>query len=98
MSVRKILAWFWRQFSLRNLRWWQWLLLLIVGVWVIVRTWLPGFIRQQIVTNLTAITPAQVALGDIDLNLLRGRLALQQLSFTLTGEERPVLVIRDLAV
>lgn len=98
MAVRKILLWYQRQFSLRNLRRWQWLILLIMGVWIIVRTWLPGFIRQQVVTNLTAITTAQIALGDVDLNLLRGRLALQQLSFTLAGEERPVLAIRDLAV
>jgi hypothetical protein len=98
MAVREILLWCQRQFSLRNLRGWQWLMLLVLGVWVIVRTWLPGFIRQQVVTNLTATTTAQIVLGDVDLNLLRGRLALQQLSFTLAGEERPVLAIRDLAV
>jgi len=98
MALRKILAWFQRHFALRNLRWWQWLLLVLVGVWFTVRLWLPGFIRQQVVANLTAITTAQVTLGDVDLNLLRGRLALQQLSFTLANEERPILAIRDLAV
>lgn len=98
MPMREILAWLQRHFSFRNLRWWQWILLSMVAVWVAVRLWLPGFLRQQIVTNLTAITTAQIVLGDVDLNLLRGRLVLQQLSFTLAGEERPVLAIRDLAV
>ena len=98
MAVREILLWLKRQFSLRNLRWWQWLILLVMGVWVIVRTWLPGFIRQQVVTNLTAITTARVTLGDVDLNLLRGYIALQQLSFTLPEEKAPMLAVRNLEV
>jgi hypothetical protein len=96
--MREILLWLQRQFSLRSLRWWQWLVLFVIGVWILGRTWLPGFIRQQVVTNLTALTTAQVTLGDVDLNLLRGRFALQRLNFTLAGEERPTLAIRDLAV
>lgn len=98
MAVREILTRFQRELSLRNLRWWQWLVLFVMGVWIIVRVWLPGFIRQQVVSNLTTLTTAQIVLGDVDLNLLRGRLALQHLSFTLAGEERPVLAIRDFAV
>ncbi|MSQ48250.1 MAG: DUF748 domain-containing protein [Deltaproteobacteria bacterium] len=98
MKIRELLSWLQRQFSLRSLRWWQWLVLLVIGVWTLARTWLPGFIQRQVVTNLTALTTAQVTLGDVDLNLLRGRLELQQLSFTLAGEEHPALAIRDLAV
>src|SRR5215207_3964448 len=98
MAGREILLWLKSQFSLRNLRWWQWLVLFVIGVWIIIRVWLPGFIRQQVVSNLTILTTVQIVLEDVDLNLLRGRLALQHLSFTLAGEERPVLAIRDVAV
>lgn len=98
MTMRNILLWLQRHCSPRSLRWWQWLIFFVIGVWILGRSWLPGFIRQQIVTNLTAITTAQVTLGDVDLNLLRGYVDLQQLSFTLPEEQTPVFAVRSVEV
>lgn len=82
----------------RHIRWWQWLALLLLGIGFVVRSWFPEFLRQQIVTQLASLTPAQVQLGDVDIDLLRGHIALQQLSFTLDGDTQPVLAIDDLAI
>jgi Domain of Unknown Function (DUF748) len=96
--MRNILLWLQRHCSPRSLRWWQWLIVFGIGVWMLGRSWLPGFIRQQVVTNLTAMTTAQVTLGDVDLNLLRGYVALQRLSFTLPEEKTPVFAVRSVEV
>ncbi len=96
--MRNILFWLQRHCSPRSLRWWHWFIFLVIGVWILGRSWLPGFIRQQVVTNLTAMTTAQVTLGDVDLNLLRGYVALQQLSFTLPEEKTPVFAVRSVEV
>jgi hypothetical protein len=72
--------------------------LILAGIALLVRLWLPGFVRQQITANLTATATAHVGLADVDLNLLRGRLALQRLTLTLTGEEQPVIAVANLAM
>ncbi len=96
--MRNLLFWLQRYCSPRSLRWWHWFIFFVIGVWILGRSWLPGFIRQQVVTNLTAMTTAQVTLGDVDLNLLRGYVALQQLSFTLPEGKTPVFAVRSVEV
>lgn len=98
MPVHEAIAQFFRYFHPRRLRLWQWLTLFVVGLFIAVRFWLPGFLRQQITARLTAATSAQVQLGDVDLTLIRGRVAVKQLSLTLNGEEQPVILIGDLAI
>ena len=82
----------------RHVRWWQWLALVLLAIVLLVRSWLPEFLRRQIVAKIASTTPAHVQLADADINLLRGYLALQQLTFTLDGDTQPVLTINDLAV
>lgn len=98
MPAREALAQFFRYFHPRRLLLWQWLILFVVGLLVAVRLWLPEFLRQQIIGRLTATTDAQIQLGDIALNFLRGRVALRHLSLTLSGEAQPIILIEDLAV
>lgn len=80
----------------RHIRWWQWLLLTFVGLFFFLRSWLPEFLRQQILAQLVAATPAHVQLRNVDLDLLNGRVMLQDLSFLLEGDSQPALVIDDL--
>ena len=82
----------------RHVRWWQWLALVLLAIVLLVRSWLPEFLRRQIVAKIASTTPAHIQLADADINLLRGYLALQQLTFTLDGDTQPVLTINDLAV
>src|SRR4051812_24854196 len=89
MTGRRLLA----QLHPRHIRRWQWLALILLGIVLLVRSWLPEFFRQQIVTRIASATPAQVQLGDVDIDLLRSHVALQQLTFTLNGDTQPVLAI-----
>ena len=82
----------------RHIRWWQWLVLVFLGVVFIVRVWLPEFLRQQIIVKLASVTSARVQLGDVDIDLFRGHAALQQIAFTLDGDSQPIVAIDDLAV
>ena len=80
----------------RHIRWWQWLALVLLGIVLVIRSWLPEFLRQQIVTQLASLTSAHVRLGDVDMHLLRGYVALQKLTFTLDDDTQPVLAIDNL--
>lgn len=93
-----LLTSFLRQLHPRHLRWWQWFLLTAVGLLFLLRSWLPGFLRQQILVQLASLTPAHVQLGDVDVDMLQGRIALQQLSLSLPDEPHPTLLINDLAM
>jgi len=98
MPVREAIVQFFRHFPPRRFRLWHWLILFVIGLLLVVRFWLPGFLRQQIIAQLTATTAARVRLDDIALNFLRGHVTLRHLSLTLSGEAQPIVLIENLAV
>jgi len=91
MSAKQVLV-FIRHLRLRP---WHWVALTFLGLVLLLMVFLPGFLRREITTRLAAATTAEVRLEDVDVSLLRGRLVLQGLSFTLSGEEQPVIAVRQ---
>lgn len=91
MSAEQVL------FFIRHLRLrpWHWVALTLLGLGLLLMVFLPGFLRREITTRLATATTAEVRLDDVDVSLLRGRFVLQGLSFTLSGEEQPVIAVRQ---
>jgi hypothetical protein len=78
-----------------RLRRWQWTVLTLVGVTLLLLLWLPGFLRRELTARLAAMTTAEVHIDDVDFDPFRGRLALQGLTLTLKGEKKPLVVLRQ---
>src|SRR5690242_2643234 len=93
MTGRRLL----RHLHPRHIRWWQWLTLVLLVIALLVRSWLPKLLHQQILTQLGTVTPAHVQLGDVDLDFLHTRVALHKLAFTLAGDTQPTLAVDELA-
>ena len=94
----RIMSWFWRGSWLRphRWRWWGWVLFFIAVVLIVRVGLLPRLLRHEIVAALSSSTSAIVRLADVDVNLLRGRLILADLSLTLPGEEQPIITADEL--
>jgi len=80
----------------RRWRWRQWFVLALLTVLVVGAALLPGLLRREIVITLAKSTSANVRLAAVDLNPLRGRLVLRELSLTPPGEEQPVIAIGEI--
>ncbi|MBI3799617.1 MAG: DUF748 domain-containing protein [Deltaproteobacteria bacterium] len=92
MSFSSFVHWL-RQHRLRR---WEWALLAIAGLVLLLLILLPGFLRRAITARLAAVTTAEVHLSNVDFNPFRGRLALQGLTLTLKDEDKPVIALREL--
>jgi hypothetical protein len=82
-----------RQYRLRR---WEWMVLALAGIMLLLLVWLPGFLRQKITARLAAVTTAEVHIADVDFNPFRGRLALQGITLKLKDEDKPVISLREL--
>lgn len=74
---------------------WEWVVLTLAGVVLLLLLLLPGLLRREIAARLAVVTTAEVGLGDVDFNPFRGRLVLKRLALTLKGEERPVIAVQE---
>lgn len=92
MSFTSFVRWL-RQHRLRR---WEWTLLAVVGLVLLLLVLLPGFLRREITVRLAAMTTAEVHIADVDFNPFRGRLALHEIALTLKGEDKPVIALGEL--
>lgn len=64
---------------LRRVRWWQWLAMLALVV-IVVRLSLPPILRRVMASQASQLLNARVEIGDVDLYLLRGGIALEDVA------------------
>ncbi len=79
-----------------RLRRWEWTLLAVAGLVLLLLVLLRGFLRREIAARLVAVTTAEIHIADVDFNPFRGRLVLQGIALTLKGEDKPVIALREL--